>query len=84
MKRRLDALVEFEDWRFHDFRRSLATALEEEELDRFTIQCVLNHTDNSITAVYDRSSHVNRKRRAFERWEQLLFETSNIIRVASG
>lgn len=84
LKCRLDELVEFKDWRFHDFRRSLATALEEQELDRFTIQCVLNHADNSITAVYDRSSHVNRKRRALEQWEQLLFETTNVIRVASG
>lgn len=83
LKRRLDELVEIDDWRFHDFRRSLATALEEHEVDRFTVQCVLNHTDNSITAVYDRSSHMNRKRRALECWEHLLFETSNVLRVAS-
>jgi integrase len=83
MKNRIVAFVEFNDWRFHDLRRTIATALEEHEVDRFTIQCVLNHSDNSITAVYDRSSHVKRKRRALERWQHLLFETDNVLRVIS-
>ena len=49
---------------------------EDMDTERFTIQCVLNHTDKSVTGVYDRSRHIVRKRRALELWENLLFDKS--------
>jgi len=79
MKKQLDEVCEITDWRLHDFRRSLATTLEELDFDRFSVKCVLNHTDTSVTAVYDRSLHVRRKLKALMAWESNLFDRDNIV-----
>ena len=81
-KKKLDALTNISDWRLHDFRRTIATNLEEIDVDRFTVKCVLNHSDASITGVYDRSTHTKRKLRALENWEQPLFGQMNIVHLA--
>lgn len=82
IKKKLDALTNISDWRLHDFRRTIATNLEEIDVDRFTVKCVLNHSDASITGVYDRSTHTKRKLRALENWEQQLFGQVNIVHLA--
>ena len=56
MKSKLQLLSNSASWTYHDFRRSLASHLKFEG-SRHEIQCVLNHSDNSVTAVYDRSDH---------------------------
>ena len=39
---------------------------------RGTIWCVLNHTDNTVTQVYDRSDHSEKKREALISWSTLI------------
>ena len=60
------------NWTFHDFRRSIATALADDGVDQFTIKCALNHKDSSVTGVYNRSHHVKMKSAALAKWRGLI------------
>jgi integrase len=62
------------DWTFHDFRRSMATALADAGMDQFNIKCALNHKDNSVTGVYDRSYHIKAKSKALSKWHAIITE----------
>ena len=66
------------DWTFHDFRRSMATALADAGMDQFNIKCALNHKDNSVTGVYDRSYHIKAKSKALSKWHGLIAEEETI------
>ena len=66
------------DWTFHDFRRSMATALADAGIDQFTIKCALNHKDNSVTGVYDRSYHIKAKSEALSKWHAIIIEDVTI------
>jgi integrase len=54
-------------WRFHDLRRTGATLMGEAGVLRFVVERVLGHTDNSVTATYDRATYRAEKRDALER-----------------
>jgi len=54
----------------------MATQLEQNGCDRYTIMFALNHTDTSITAVYDRSLHLKNKLNALKVWNKII--TQNI------
>ena len=60
------------DWTYHDFRRTIATELERKGVSRHDLMHVLNHTDNSVTAIYDRSEHIQQKRTALSLWAEIL------------
>ena len=60
------------DWTFHDYGRSLATALADAGVEQFAIKCPLNHKDNSVTGVYDRSFHIKMKSSALIEWQGLI------------
>ena len=66
------------DFRVHDIRRTVATYLAKIGTDRTTIGKILNHKgmagDNSITAIYDRYSYEEEKRKALQNWEVLLLK----------
>lgn len=66
------------DWTFHDFRRSMATVLADAGIDQFTIKCALNHKDNSVTGVYDRSYHIKAKSEALSKWYAIIIEDVTI------
>ena len=68
------------DWTYHDFRRSMATALADAGIDQFAIKCALNHKDSSVTGVYDKSYHIKRKSLALTKWRDLVFlaESQNV------
>ena len=61
-----------ENWTYHDFRRAMATQLEQNGCDRYTIMFALNHTDTSSTAVYDRSLHLKNKLNALRVWNKII------------
>lgn len=52
----------------HDLRRTAATGMARLGVDRVVIAKVLNHTDRSVTAIYERHSYENQVRRALEKW----------------
>lgn len=57
------------DWRPHDLRRTAATFMARTGVQRLVISKVLGHTEGeNITAVYDRASYDDEKRRALVVW----------------
>ena len=58
------------DFRFHDLRRTAATIMTGVGVPRLVVAKILNHVERGITAVYDRHSYDNEKRRALVRLEQ--------------
>ena len=60
------------DWTYHDFRRTIATEIERKGVSRHDLMYVLNHTDNTVTAIYDRSEHMQQKRTSLSLWAELL------------
>jgi len=58
----------------HDLRRTCASRLGEMGFPRETIAAVLNHTDGSVTRIYDRYSRDAEKRAALDRWAARLLE----------
>jgi integrase len=61
----------------HDLRRTVATALSCLGYPRLTLMKVLNHTDPSVSAVYDRYSYDKEKREALTRWAEMLYATQD-------
>ncbi len=59
-------------WRRHDYRRTMATNISRLHFTRFVIERVLNHADNSVTAVYDHGSYLDEKRDALDAWADKL------------
>ena len=59
----------------HDLRRTAATMMTGElDVRRDIVAKTLNHTDRSVTAVYDRASYDRPKRKAWEAWCAYLTE----------
>ena len=75
VKNKLDILTSISGWRYHDFRRAIATHLQDVGINHYTIQRLLNHTDKSVTGIYARSELLDDKLRALSTWENLLFQS---------
>jgi integrase len=58
----------------HDLRRTGASHMTALGIPRLVVGKVLNHTDVSVTAVYDRHSYDPEKRRALDAWGARLME----------
>lgn len=56
----------------HDLRRTAASKMAEEEVQRFVIGRVLNHAEPGVTRVYDRHGYDKEKRAALDTWDRLL------------
>jgi integrase len=66
--RRLRIAGEMPDFRPHDLRRSAASHMSRLGASRLTLIKLLNHSDRSVTSVYDRYDYDQEKREAVERW----------------
>ena len=66
------------DFTPHDFRRTAASSMAQAGVARFDIARVLNHSDNSVTAVYDRYSYEREKRVALQKWENKLLQVVGV------
>lgn len=66
LRNRIEATTGVTDWRFHDIRRTGATYMAEGGVTRFIIERTLGHTETGVTAVYDRHTYRDEKRRALE------------------
>lgn len=65
-KTRLDSRSGVAGWRFHDVRRSMATLMRREGVDRLTVQAVLNHAATDVTSIYDRHDMAAEKAAALQ------------------
>jgi integrase len=68
------ARAQIEDLRLHDLRRSAATQMASAGVDRLVIGKLLNHTDGTVTGVYERHSYDMEKAAAFAQWEARLLQ----------
>ena len=58
----------------HDLRRTAATQISGMGVDRTTLRRILNHTDHSTTAIYDRYAYETEVRQALDKWSAKLDE----------
>jgi hypothetical protein len=72
IKRRLDRLSEVVDWRYHDIRRTVATAFGDElALPPHIAEAVQNRRSgivSGVVAVYNRAQYEQAKRDSLEAW----------------
>ena len=66
--RRLRTSGHIPDFRPHDLRRTAASHMTRLGIDRLTVHKLLNHSDRSVTAIYDRYDYDGPKRKAVEVW----------------
>ena len=52
----------------HDLRRTAATHMARMGVQRIVLAKILNHADNGVTAIYDRSTYDREKREALTMW----------------
>ena len=52
----------------HDLRRTAASHMTGMGVPRLTVSKILNHIESGITAVYDRHSYDQEKRKALDLW----------------
>ena len=64
--------IKIKDWRYHDFRRTVSTGLGDLGYGDEDIKIVLNHGGRGVTAIYNRSEYINKKREMLETWETKL------------
>ena len=58
----------------HDLRRTAASKMTGMGISRLTVGKILNHSDPSVTSIYDRHSYDAEKRQALAAWGQRLTE----------
>ena len=80
-KKGLEKLVDFDEWRIHDVRRTGATNMARLGVPGSIIGRVLNHAQRGVTAIYDRHTYVPEKRHALETWANKLV---SIIKPKDG
>ncbi|MCK6371292.1 MAG: tyrosine-type recombinase/integrase [Gammaproteobacteria bacterium] len=56
------------DFTPHDLRRTCASGMAALGTSRLVVGKVLNHTDDSVTAIYDRHDYADEKRQALDTW----------------
>jgi integrase len=76
MKAAVGAKAGLSDWRWHDFRRSFATALGEAGVDEAVVDAVLNHrqaaTRGGVLGVYQLAQRWPEQAKAMEAWGAIL------------
>jgi integrase len=72
------------DFRFHDIRRTVATSLASLGVPRLVVSKLLNHVDDSVTAIYERHRYDKEKRAALLRWERRLMQIVERAPVAES
>ena len=73
--------VTLDDWRIHDLRRTVSTNLGDMGYHDEDIGMLLNHTSRSITAVYNRSTYLEKKKEMLKAWHKKLAKIIPKIKV---
>ena len=84
-------VVGVDDLRPHDLRRSAASQMTAMGIPRLVVSKILNHSDRSVTAIYDRHSYDQEKRHALDAWGKRLgeivvgiAEQANVVELAAA
>ncbi|MGE0653287.1 MAG: tyrosine-type recombinase/integrase [Alphaproteobacteria bacterium] len=100
-KVRINRLLEtrktpIEDWRFHDFRRTVVTGMNEDlEIEPHVVEAVVNHVSGAakagVAGVYNRAQYLPQRRIALAAWAQHLeaivsgkVEAPNVVALAEA
>ncbi|MDF4989931.1 tyrosine-type recombinase/integrase [Vibrio parahaemolyticus] len=59
-------------WTLHDIRRTFATMLNDLGVEPYIVEQMLGHALGGTMGIYNRSQHLEKKRRALERWVRKL------------
>ena len=70
--RRNEAVFQIDHFAPHDLRRTAASHMASAGTPRLTIGKILNHVESGVTAVYDRHSYDQEKRKALNAWGRKL------------
>ena len=67
-------------------RRTAASHVSALGTPRFVVERLLNHTDRSVSSIYDRYEHSKEKRQALEKWDRRLLkilsgETAKVVEL---
>ena len=78
-------------WGSHDLRRTVATDLASSGVSRLVVSKILNHTDRSVTSIYDRHTYDPDKKMALDDWGRRVQEiiegketTATVIPISQG
>lgn len=72
VRTRILPALKMEPFTPHDLRRTAATMIASSGAERAHVKRILNHSDGSVTAIYDRYSYQNEKRHYLEKWARML------------
>ncbi len=61
-----------DNWRIHDIRRTVSTNLGDMGYHDEDIAMLLNHASRGVTAIYNRSTYLEKKKEMLKRWEEKL------------
>lgn len=70
-KRRIDAVAQVYEWRFHDLRRTAASGMARHGTAPHVVEKILNHvsgTFGGVAGVYNRFGYDDEKRHALDAW----------------
>ncbi len=71
------SVLELSNFTPHDLRRTAASNMTSLKTSRLVVAKILNHVESGITAVYDRYSYDDEKRKALKLWERKLSKVIN-------
>ena len=69
---RINQPKDIEHFTPHDLRRTAASHMTALGAPRLVVSKILNHSENSVTAIYDRHSYDKEKKQAAEQWGKQL------------
>jgi integrase len=69
--------AKIENWRIHDLRRTASTNLGDLGFHDEDIAMLLNHQHRGVTAIYNRSTYLERKKEMLKKWEEKLLSVTS-------
>lgn len=72
IRRNQEAFKDLEHFTPHDLRRTAASHMTALGIPRLIVSKILNHSENSVTAIYDRHSYDTEKQEALVKWGDYL------------
>jgi integrase len=79
VRRSLSTFTDVAPFTPHDLRRTAASHMTSIGISRLVVSKLLNHVENSVTAIYDRHSYDAEKLNALEAWGKKLHDIINDV-----
>lgn len=87
IRRSDDAFKKIKHFTPHDLRRTTASLMTALGVSRLVVSKLLNHVENSVTAIYDRHSYDKEKKQAMEKWgiklKEMISENTGVTTLSN-